>query len=44
MAENGMFNFKEFLLFWIIAARGKSSKKGNDFSKKMIVSLVGFGF
>ena len=40
-----MFNFKVFLLFWVItAAEGKTSRKGKDFSKKKIVSLVGFGF
>jgi len=44
LAKNGMFSFKELLLFWVILARGKISKKGKDFSKKKIVSLVGFGF
>ena len=42
-----MFNFKVCLLFWVIVARGKTSKKGKDFrkeKKKKIVSLVGFGF
>ena len=42
-----MFSFKVFLQFWpfwVIAAEGKTSKKGKDFSKKKIVSLVGFGF
>ena len=40
-----MFNFKVFLLFWVIIAGGKTSKKGKEFSKKKkIVSLVGFGF
>ena len=39
-----MFSFKMFLLFWIIAIGGKSSRKGKYFSKKKIVSLVGFGF
>ena len=40
----GMFIFKVFLLFWVIAAGGKSSKKGKYFNKKKIVSLLGFGF
>ena len=44
-----MFGFKVFLLFWVIAVGGKTSKKGKDFSqkkkkKKKVVSLVGFGF
>ena len=39
-----MFSFKMFLLFWVIVAGGKSSKKGKYFSKKMIISLVGFDF
>ena len=39
-----MFNFKGFLLFWVILAGGKTNRKGKDFSKKKIVSLVGFGF
>ena len=39
-----MFSFKEFLLFWVIATAGKTSRKGKDFSKKKIASLVGFGF
>ena len=39
-----MFNFKVFLLFWVIAVGVKTSKRGNDFSKKKIVSLAGFGF
>ena len=38
------FTLRGVLLFWVISARGKTSKKGNDFSKKKIVSLVGFGF
>jgi len=44
LAENGMFNFKGFLLFWVILAGGKTNRKGKDFSKKKIVSLVAFGF
>ena len=44
LAENGMFNFKGFLLFWVILAGGKTNRKEKDFSKKKIVSLVGFGF
>ena len=39
-----MFSFKEFLLFWVIATGGKTSRKGKNFNKKKIVSLVGFGF
>jgi len=39
-----MFSFKGVLLFQVISARGKTSKKGNDFSKKKIVSVVCFGF
>ena len=39
-----MFNFKGFLLFWVILAGGKTNRKGKDFSKKKIVSLVAFGF
>ena len=35
---------KGFFLFWVISARGKTSKKGKDFSKKNIFSLVAFGF
>ena len=27
LAENGMFSFKGFLLFWVISARGKISRK-----------------
>ena len=38
------FTLRGVLLFWVISARGKTSKKGNDFSKKKIVSLVSFGF
>jgi len=37
-----MFSFKMLLLFWEIAAEGKSSRKRKYFSKKKIVSLVGF--
>ena len=29
-----MFGFKVFLLFWVIAVGGKTSKKGKDFSQK----------
>ena len=43
-AKMGMFSFKVFLLFWVIVAEGKSSKKGKYFNKKKIVSLVGFSF
>ena len=39
-----MFSFKVFLLFWVIAAGGKSRGKKKYFSKKKIVSLIGFGF
>ena len=39
-----MFSFKLFLLFWITATRGESSRKGKYFGKKKIVTLVGFGF
>ena len=39
-----MFSFKMFLLFLVIASRGKSSRKGKYFSKRKLVSFVGFGF
>ena len=40
-----MFSFKVFLLFWVIIAGGKTSRKGKDFNKKKKkVSLVGFEF
>ena len=39
-----MFSFKGFLMFWVISTRGKTNKKGKDFSKKKIFSLAGFDF
>ena len=39
-----MFSFTVFLLFWVRAVGGKSSRQGKYFSKRKVVSLVGFGF
>ena len=39
-----MFSFKMVLLFYVVAVGKRKAKKGKYFSKKEIVTLVGFGF
>ena len=39
-----MFSFKVLFLFWVRVAGEKSSRKGRYFSKRKVISIIGFGF
>ena len=39
-----MFSFNVSLLFQVRVAREKNSRNGRYFSKRKVVSIVGFGF